>query len=154
MNSKNNSNQNINNNEANNQVTKPQFDYFGIGILVAMALKSFALIPTIAQVTKTGTLEEISIVTPIFFMVAFFILFVISFLKKYYIPMLLFIVGTITSIILLVQKIIYDRSGNVSTNLKNDKESADDRYAQQVKEYEDKAKKYDERALKYDEQNV
>ena len=123
---------------------KPDFDYFGIGILVAMALKSFALIPTIAQVAKTGTLEEISIVTPIFYMIAFFILFVVSFMKKYYIPMLLFIVGVITSIILLVQKIIYERSGNANSDIKSDKKSSDARYAEQVKEYEENIKKYEE----------
>ena len=79
-----------------------KLDYFGIGILVAMGLKCFALIPTIAQVAKTGTVEEISIVTPIFYTIAFLVLFIISFLKKYYIPMLLFIIGVVTAIILLV----------------------------------------------------
>jgi|SaaInlStandDraft_5_1057022.scaffolds.fasta_scaffold158952_2 hypothetical protein len=121
-----------------------KLDYFGIGILVAMGLKCFALIPTIAQVAKTGTVEEISIVTPIFYTIAFLVLFIISFLKKYYIPMLLFIIGVVTAIILLVQKIIYEKSNK---NNNPDIKEINDKYFEQAKNYDEEVDKYQE-ALK------
>ena len=136
--SHNTNNTNVNSSSAN------KLDYFGIGILVAMGLKCFALIPTIAQVAKTGTVEEISIVTPIFYTAAFLVLFIISFLKKYYVPMLLFIIGVVTAIILLVQKIIYEKSDK---NNNPDIKDINDKYFEQAKDYDEQVDKYQE-ALK------
>lgn len=98
---------NINQQVQNNQST---MDLAGIGILIAMALKTCGLIPIIVKVAKNKSAEDISIATPIMYLVAFSILATISFLKGFYLPLLLFLGGIAVAIILLVQKINYENS--------------------------------------------
>ena len=98
-------------------------DLTSFGILISIALKCTALIPTIVQVVKTKTVEEISLITPAFYAVAFFILILIAINKQYHIPLAFFIVGFLSAIILLTQKIIYEQSGNGTENIQYDKKN-------------------------------
>ena len=100
-------------NNVNNQLQNTQsntMDLVGIGVLVAMALKTFGLIPIIVKVAKNKSAEDISIATPIMYLIAFSILATISFLKGFYLPLFLFLGGIAVAVILLVQKINYESS--------------------------------------------
>lgn len=81
-----------------------------IAIFFAVILKVFGLVPLIIQVSKNKSAEDISIATPIMFLGAFSILCVISFMKGMYGPFFLFLIGAIVAIVLLLQKILYERS--------------------------------------------
>lgn len=80
----------------------------GFLILIAMALKTFSLVPTIYQISKDKYTKNISFVTPSFLLAAFGILFVVALTKKYLVACLLFTVGIVTNAILIVQKVRYD----------------------------------------------
>jgi len=98
-------------NNVNNQLQNTQsntMDLVGIGVLVAMALKTFGLIPIIVKVAKNKSAEDISIATPIMYLIAFSILATISFLKGL-LPLFYF-GGIAVAVILLVQKINYESS--------------------------------------------
>jgi uncharacterized protein with PQ loop repeat len=86
------------------------YDFMGLFILIAMLIKACAQIPLIIKVTQTKSAEDISIMTPIMFLISFSILGTLSLMKKLYMPLLIFIIGVATSIILIIQKITYEKS--------------------------------------------
>lgn len=86
------------------------FDFAGTVILIAMALKTFGLIPLIVRIDKTKSAEDVSFATPIMFLIAFVMLGVISLLKGYYLPICLFCVGIIVCIILIVKIGKYEKN--------------------------------------------
>jgi uncharacterized protein with PQ loop repeat len=88
------------------------YDFMGLFILIAMLIKACAQIPTIIKVTQTKSAEDISIVMPIMFLISFSILAAISLNRKLYMPLLIFIIGIATSIILIIQKSTYEKSKN------------------------------------------
>lgn len=88
----------------------PKIDYSGLGILFGLTIQAFALIPLIIRVAKTKSANDISYVTPIMFIFSFIIFSVISFSKQYYLPLVIFLVGIVTSTLLLVQKVMYERN--------------------------------------------
>ncbi len=99
-----------NSNFFNMQNNSLSYDFIGLFILIAMLLKACAQIPLIIKVTQTKSAEDISMFTPIMFLISFSILSAISLIKKLYMPLLIFIIGVATSIILIVQKITYEKS--------------------------------------------
>lgn len=112
-----------------------QYNYVNIGILVSMGLKCIGLYPLIIKVAEKKTAEEISFVTPILFFLAFAIIFVISILKKFYIPAVLFFIGMVGGAILFVQKLVYHLSEEPSNN--NNKQ-----YYNEVKNYDQNIDNY------------
>jgi len=103
--------------DTNNILSTPatsNYDYMGLLILIAMLLKACAQIPLIIKITQTKSAEDISIIMPIMFLVAFCILGAISLKRKLYFPLLIFSIGIATSIILLVQIFMYEKSKNNS----------------------------------------
>ena len=80
------------------------YDFMGLFILIAMLIKACAQIPIIIKVTQTKSAEDISIIMPIMFLISFSILAAISLNRKLYMPLLIFIIGIATSIILIIQK--------------------------------------------------
>jgi uncharacterized protein with PQ loop repeat len=86
------------------------FDAVGFFILIAMLIKSCAQIPIIIKVTQTKSAEDISIIMPIMFLLSFSILSMISLRKQLYKPFLIFLIGIISSIILIIQKLAYEKS--------------------------------------------
>ena len=104
--------------------SKSSYDVVGLFILFAMLFKACAQIPIIIKVTQTKSAEDISIITPIMFLVSFLILTIISLIKRLFMPLLIFTIGIITSTILIIQKIIYEKSKNRnSTKSKNNSKS-------------------------------
>jgi uncharacterized protein with PQ loop repeat len=105
-------NLNVNNfnNFGNLSPSSSSYDFMGLFILIAMLIKACAQIPLIIKVTQTKSAEDISIMTPIMFLISFSILGTLSLMKKLYMPLLIFIIGVATSIILIVQKITYEKS--------------------------------------------
>ena len=103
------------------------YDVVGLFILFAMLFKACAQIPIIIKVTQKKSAEDISIITPIMFLVSFLILTIISLVKRLYTPLLIFIIGIITSSILIIQKILYEKSkkklSSKSKKNKNDSNS-------------------------------
>jgi hypothetical protein len=99
---------NFNNTPQHN--TNQSYDFMGLFILIAMVIKACAQIPIIIKVTQTKSAEDISIITPIMFLVSFSILGAISLIKKLFLPLFIFIIGIISSIILIIQKISYEKS--------------------------------------------
>ena len=96
------------------------YDFMGLFILIAMLIKACAQIPLIIKVTQTKSAEDISIMTPIMFLISFSILGTLSLMKRLYMPLLIFIIGVATSIILIVQKITYEKSkDNYASELPN-----------------------------------
>lgn len=94
--------------------TSSNYDYMGLFILIAMLLKACAQIPLIIKITQTKSAEDISMIMPIMFLAAFSILAAISLKRKLYFPLLIFIIGITTSIILLVQISMYEKSKDTS----------------------------------------
>lgn len=114
--------ENINNSNFFNMQNNPasSYDFMGLFILIAMLIKACAQIPLIVKVTQTKSAEDISIMTPIMFLISFSILGTLSLMKKLYMPLLIFIIGVATSIILIVQKITYEKSkDNYASELPN-----------------------------------
>ena len=102
----------------NNEMQQPNvnswtnIDLEGWGILLAMCLKVFGLVPIIVRIAQTKSAEDISLATPIMFCVAFLMLALISFKKGFYVPLGLFVIGIGVSIVLIVQKVLYEKSKN------------------------------------------
>ena len=102
------------------------YDVVGLFILFAMLFKACAQIPIIIKVTQKKSAEDISIITPIMFLVSFLILTIISLVKRLYTPLLIFIIGIITSSILIIQKILYEKSKKkLSSKSKKNKNDSD-----------------------------
>ena len=134
-----------NNNKNNSQMNTSMFKDMTIyswGILVAMFFKTFALLPTVIKIAKVKTAEDISIVTPVFLLIAFTILFIICIKKKFHLPLLLFLVGIVVSVILLIQKIIYESSKS------NDENNYNDKYLDKLDKYNKKVHHYDKKLFK------
>lgn len=104
-----------NNNNINNKNIPPTFnkntqiDFSGLGILFGLAIQSIALFPLIFKVSSTKNAETISFLTPILFLFSFILFSIISFTKKYYLPLIIFFIGIVSSSILLVQKYLYEK---------------------------------------------
>lgn len=102
----------------NKKLNKPNFspeptqgmDWVNIAVFIAIALKTFGLIPLVIRVARTQSAEDISYITPIMFLLAFLILCVVSIAKKVYAPILLFLIGITASVVLLIQKIMYENN--------------------------------------------
>jgi uncharacterized protein with PQ loop repeat len=103
-----------------NTETTSNYDYMGLLILIAMLLKACAQIPLIIKITQTKSAEDISIIMPIMFLAAFSILGAISLKRKLYFPLLIFSIGIATSIILLVQISMYEKSKDTSSSTPSD----------------------------------
>lgn len=88
------------------------YDTLGLLILIAMLIKACAQIPLIIKITQSKSAEDISIITPIMFLVAFCILGAISLTRRLYLPLLIFTIGIATSIILIIQVSMYEKSKN------------------------------------------
>jgi len=88
----------------------PKIDYSGLGILFGMIIQAFALIPIIIKVSINKSAQDISIVTPMMMLFSFILFSVISFIKKFYFPLLIFIIGIVVSGILITQKVLYETS--------------------------------------------
>ena len=123
-----------NNSSGNSFLNKINMNMDSMAIMLCIALKTTALLPTIINVGKVKSVEEISILTPIFFAVSFLILLILSFKKKYYPPMCFFFIGLAFSSILLAQKVMYDFSES-----KNDNK---DKYYQNIKDYSNEVNDY------------
>lgn len=107
----------MNNSENINNTTEVKsnglnIDLEGWGILFAMTLKVFGLVPIVVKIGQTKSAEDISLATPIMFLIAFLLLALISFKKAFYVPLGLFIIGIAVAIILILQKVLYEKSKN------------------------------------------
>jgi uncharacterized protein with PQ loop repeat len=110
---------NINQSNFNNlnnfqNLTSPNssYDTLGLLILIAMLIKACAQIPLIIKITQSKSAEDISIISPIMFLVSFSILGAISLNRRLYLPLLIFTIGIATSIILIIQVSMYEKSKN------------------------------------------
>jgi len=99
-----------NENQQPNVNSWANIDLEGWGILFAMFLKVFGLVPIVVRIAQTKSAEDISLATPIMFLVAFLILALISFKKAFYVPLGLFIIGIGVAVVLIVQKVLYEKS--------------------------------------------
>jgi uncharacterized protein with PQ loop repeat len=106
------SNLNNLNNFQNLTSAASSYDTLGLLILIAMLIKACAQIPLIIKITQTKSAEDVSIIMPIMFLVAFSILGAISLNRRLYFPLLIFTIGIATSIILIIQVSIYEKSKN------------------------------------------
>jgi len=88
---------------------KIKIDYSGIGILVGITIQAFAILPLIIRVHQTKSAEDISYVTPIMFLLAFILFTIISLVKVYFVPLIIYFIGIIFSSILLAQKYMYEQ---------------------------------------------
>ena len=79
------------------------YDTLGLLILIAMLIKACAQIPLIIKITQSKSAEDVSIISPIMFLVSFSILGAISLNRRLYLPLLIFTIGIATSIILIIQ---------------------------------------------------
>jgi uncharacterized protein with PQ loop repeat len=77
-----------------------------------MLIKACAQIPLIIKITQSKSAEDVSIIMPIMFLVAFSILGAISLNRRLYFPLLIFTIGIATSIILIIQVSMYEKSKN------------------------------------------
>ena len=102
------------NNFQNLSSATSSYDTLGLLILIAMLIKACAQIPLIIKITQTKSAEDISIFMPIMFLVSFSILGAISLKRKLYFPLLIFTIGIATSIILIVQISMYEKSKDSS----------------------------------------
>ena len=108
-------NTNFNNlNLQNLSSSNSSYDYLGLFILIAMLIKACAQIPLIIKITQTKSAEDISIIMPIMFLVSFSILGIISLNRRLYFPLLIFTIGIASSIILIVQISMYEKSKDSS----------------------------------------
>ena len=108
-------NTNVNNfnnfgNLSSSSSSSSSYDYLGLFILIAMLIKACAQIPLIIKITHTKSAEDISIIMPIMFLTSFSILGAISLNRRLYFPLLIFVIGIATSIILIIQISIYEKS--------------------------------------------
>jgi hypothetical protein len=90
------------------------YDYLGLFILIAMLIKACAQIPLIIKITQSKSAEDISIIMPIMFLTSFSILGAISLSRGLYFPLLIFVIGIATSIILIIQISMYEKSKDKS----------------------------------------
>ena len=88
------------------------YDTLGLLILIAMLIKACAQIPLIIKITQSKSAEDVSIIMPIMFLVSFSILGAISLNRRLYFPLLIFTIGIATSIILIIQVSMYEKSKN------------------------------------------
>lgn len=88
------------------------YDTLGLLILIAMLIKACAQIPLIIKITQSKSAEDVSIIMPIMFLVSFSILSAISLTRRLYLPLLIFTIGIATSIILIIQVSMYEKSKN------------------------------------------
>ena len=88
------------------------YDTLGLVILIAMLIKACAQIPLIIKITQSKSAEDVSIIMPIMFLVSFCILGAISLNRRLYLPLLIFTIGITTSIILIIQVSMYEKSKN------------------------------------------
>lgn len=107
-------NTNVNNftNFGNLSSSSSSYDYLGLFILIAMLIKACAQIPLIIKITQSKSAEDVSIISPIMFLVSFSILGAISLNRRLYFPLLIFTIGIATSIILIIQVSMYEKSKN------------------------------------------
>lgn len=87
-----------------------EWDINNIIVVFAMLLIACGLIPLIVRVAKTQSAKDISYATPILFIIAFFLLLIVSAFKKIYAAFFIFLIGLIASIILLIQKYMHDKN--------------------------------------------
>jgi hypothetical protein len=78
-------------------------------IILSFLLISLGLVPIIIQITSNKSANDISIGTPIIFMVAFLTMCITSYIKGSYKLVGVFTVGLAVSIVLLIQKILHDK---------------------------------------------
>ena len=90
------------------------YDYLGLFILIAMLIKACAQIPLIIKITHSKSAEDISIIMPIMFLTSFSILGAISLNRKLYFPLIIFAIGIASSIILIIQISMYEKSKDTS----------------------------------------
>ena len=90
------------------------YDYMGLFILIAMLIKACAQIPLIIKITHSKSAEDISIIMPIMFLTSFSILGAISLNRKLYFPLIIFTIGIASSIILIIQISMYEKSKDTS----------------------------------------
>ena len=102
------------NNFGNLSSSSSSYDYIGLFILIAMLIKACAQIPLIIKITQSKSAEDISIIMPIMFLTSFSILGAISLNRKLYFPLLIFAIGIATSIILIIQISMYEKSKDKS----------------------------------------
>lgn len=88
------------------------YDTLGLLILIAMLIKACAQIPLIIKITQSKSAEDVSIIMPIMFLLSFSILGAISLNRRLYLPLLIFTIGIATSIILIIQVSMYEKSKN------------------------------------------
>ena len=88
------------------------YDTLGLLILIAMLIKACAQIPLIIKITQSKSAEDVSIIMPIMFLLSFSILGAISLSRRLYLPLLIFTIGIATSIILIIQVSMYEKSKN------------------------------------------
>jgi uncharacterized protein with PQ loop repeat len=100
------------NNFQNLSSATSSYDTLGLLILIAMLIKACAQIPLIIKITQSKSAEDVSIIMPIMFLVAFSILGAISLNRRLYFPLLIFTIGIATSIILIIQVSMYEKSKN------------------------------------------
>ena len=106
------SNSNNLNNFQNLTSATSSYDTLGLLILIAMLIKACAQIPLIIKITQSKSAEDVSIIMPIMFLVSFSILGAISLNRRLYFPLLIFTIGIATSIILIIQVSMYEKSKN------------------------------------------
>jgi hypothetical protein len=113
---KNTTTSNLNSNNFNFQnlssFSSSSYDTLGLFILIAMLIKACAQIPLIIKITQSKSAEDVSIIMPIMFLTSFSILGAISLNRRLYLPLLIFTIGIATSIILIIQVSIYEKSKN------------------------------------------
>jgi len=100
------------NNFQNLSSATSSYDTLGLLILIAMLIKACAQIPLIIKITQSKSAEDVSIIMPIMFLVSFSILGAISLNRRLYFPLLIFTIGIATSIILIIQVSMYEKSKN------------------------------------------
>lgn len=104
-----------------NDVGGFKIDYMNISIIISILLLAFGLIPIIIKITTNKSANDISIGTPIMFIISFIILSIASYIKQSYTSLFIFSFGVIISLVLLVQKILFDKSKDDENNNKNKK---------------------------------
>ena len=102
------------NNFGNLSSSSSSYDYMGLFILIAMLIKACAQIPLIIKITHSKSAEDISIIMPIMFLTSFSILGAISLNRKLYFPLIIFAIGIASSIILIIQISMYEKSKDTS----------------------------------------
>ena len=78
-------------------------------IILSFLLISLGLVPIIIQITANKSARDISIGTPIIFIIAFLTMCITSYIKGSYKLVGVFVVGLAVSIVLLIQKILHDK---------------------------------------------